>query len=180
MVQELVGKYIFLVQTFVEAGEQGLSWPQVARRWEDRYGEAYPRRSFVNHRAAVEEVFGISIRCDRHTNHYKIDKGESAVDQREAVDYLINTFTVNSLLTLSKERLSGRVAVEDVPSGHQYLTTLMQAMLEGAVLRIRYRKYLSEELVHLAGALGDGTTHLAAGLLHHFIGLPQGFQQPGH
>jgi len=145
MVQELVGKYIFLVQTFVEAGEQGLSWQQVARRWEDRYGEAYPRRSFVNHRAAVEEVFGIAIRCDRHTNRYKIDKGESAVDQREAVDYLINTFTVNSLLTLSKERLSGRVAVEDVPSGHQYLTTLMQAMLEGAVLRIRYRKYLSEE-----------------------------------
>ena len=93
MVQELVGKYIFLVQTFVEAGEQGLSWQQVARRWENRYGEPYPRRSFVNHRAAVEEVFGISIRCDRHTNHYKIDKGESAVDQREAVDYLINTFT---------------------------------------------------------------------------------------
>ena len=38
MVPELVGKYIFLVQTFVEAGERGLSLQEVSSRWEDRYG----------------------------------------------------------------------------------------------------------------------------------------------
>lgn len=152
MVQELVGKYVFLVQSFVEAGNAGLSWREVAQRWEQRYGEAYPRRSFVNHRKAVEEVFGIAIACDRSTNRYCINESESAVDRREAVEYLIDTFTVNSLLTLGKERLSGRVSVEDVPSGHKYLTTLMQVMLENAVLRIGYRKYMSsgiqERTVH--------------------------------
>ena len=107
MVPELIDKYIFLVQTFVEAGDRGLSLEEVSRRWEDRYGQAYPRRTFLNHRAAIEEVFGISIQCDRSTNRYRIDRGESAVDKREALDYLINTFTVNSLLTLGKERLSG-------------------------------------------------------------------------
>lgn len=145
MVPELIGKYIFLVQLFVEAGERGLSWKEVSRRWESRYGEAYPRRSFLNHRAAVEEVFGLVIVCDRSTNLYKIDSAESAVDKRAAVDYLINTFTVNSLLTLGQERLRGRVSVEDVPSGQKYLTVLMQAMLEGEVLRIEYRKYLSKQ-----------------------------------
>lgn len=145
MVPELVEKYIFLVQTFVEAGDTGLTWPQVRRRWEARYGTEYPRRSFANHRAAVEEVFGITITCDRSTNQYRIDAGESAVDKREAVEYLINTFTVNSLLTLGKERLSGRVAVEDVPSGQKWLTVAMQAMLDNAVLSITYHKYLSTE-----------------------------------
>ena len=145
MVQELVEKYIFLVQTFVEAGDTGLSWPQLQDRWESRYGSSYPRRSFANHRAAIEEVFGIAITCDRSTNRYSINAGESAVDKREAVDYLINTFTVNSLLTLGKERLSGRVAVEDVPSGQRWLTVAMQAMLDNAVLSISYRKYLSAE-----------------------------------
>ena len=145
MVPELVDKYIFLVQTFVEAGETGLTWPQLQDRWEVRYGCTYPRRSFANHRAAVEEVFGIAITCDRSTNRYRIDAGESAVDKREAVDYLINTFTVNSLLTLGKERLSGRVAVEDVPSGQKWLTVAMQALLDNAVLRITYHKYLSKE-----------------------------------
>ena len=145
MVPELIDKYIFLVQTFVEAGNQGLSLAQIQDRWEDRYGEQYPRRSFANHREAVEQIFGIVISCDRSTNRYRIDEGESAVDKRAATEYLINTFTVNSLLTLGKERLSGRVAVEDIPSGQKFLTVLMQAMLDGAVLRLRYHKYMSPE-----------------------------------
>ena len=145
MVPELVEKYVFLVQTFVEAGDRGLSLREVQDRWENRYGTAYARRSFLNHRAAVEEVFGIVISCDRSTNRYRIDRSESAVDRRAAVDYLIDTFTVNSLLTLGKERLSGRVAVEEVPSGQKYLTTVMQAMLDNAVLRLSYKKYLSAE-----------------------------------
>ena len=148
MVPELVDKYIFLVQTFVEAGERGLSLQELQDKWEGRYNAPYPRRSFVNHRAAVEEVFGIVITCDRSTNRYRIDRSESAVDKREAVDYLINTFTVNSLLTLGKERLSGRVAVEDVPSGQNYLIPVMQAMLENAVMKLEYRKYQSEQTDH--------------------------------
>jgi hypothetical protein len=145
MVPELVGKYIFLVQTFVEAGDRGLSFPELRRKWEARYGTEYPRRSFLNHRAAVEEVFGIAISCDRSTNRYRIDRAESAVDKRDAVDYLVNTFTVNSLLTLGKERLSGRVSVEDIPSGQIYLISVMQALLDNVRLRIRYRKYLSDQ-----------------------------------
>lgn len=148
MVPELVEKYVFLVQAFVEAGEKGLSLSQLQQKWENRYGAAYPRRSFNNHRAAVEQVFGIVISCDRSTNRYRIDQGESAVDKREAVDYLINTFTVNSLLTLGKERLSGRVAVEDVPSGQKFLIPVMQAMLDGAVLSLQYKKYQSPESDH--------------------------------
>lgn len=145
MVPELIDKYIFLVQAFVEAGDGGLSLGEIQDKWEDRYATPYSRRSFINHRAAVEEIFGITISCDRSTNRYRIDRSESAVDRREAVDYLINTFTVNSLLTLGKERLGGRVSVEDIPSGQKYLTTVMQAMLENNVLRISYRKYLSSE-----------------------------------
>ena len=145
MVPELIEKYIFLVQTFVEVGDAGLSWGEIQGRWEARFGETYPRRSFINHRAGVEEVFGIVITCDRSTNLYKIDRSESAVDKRAAVDYLINTFTVNSLLTLGKERLSGRVSVEDIPSGQTWLTPVMQAMLDNAVLRIQYKKYQSTE-----------------------------------
>lgn len=148
MVPQLIEKYVFLVQTFVEAGDAGLTLPQLQRKWENRYGTPYARRSFINHRAAVEEVFGIVITCDRSTNRYRIDEGESAVDKREAVEYLINTFTVNSLLTLSKERLSGRVAVEDVPSGQKFLIPVMQAMLDNTVLKLQYRKYQSQETDH--------------------------------
>lgn len=145
MVPELVDKYVFLLQTFVEAGGRGLSLDEISSRWMSRYGEKYPRRTFGNHRAAVEEVFGVAITCNRSTNRYYIDAAESAVDKREAVEYLVNTFTVNNLLTLGKQRLSGRVAVEDIPSGQKYLTSVMQAMLDSRQLTIGYRKYMSDE-----------------------------------
>ena len=145
MVSELIDKYIWLVQTFIDAGPGGLSLPEIADRWTARYGGAdYPRRSFNNHREAVAEVFGIEIACNRSTNRYYIDAGESAVDKRQSVDWLVNTFTVNSLLSLGKERLSGRVAVEDIPSGHKFLVPVMQAMLDDAVVELTYKKYLSE------------------------------------
>ena len=145
MVSELIDKYIWLVQTFIDAGPDGLSLPEIADRWTARYGGSdYPRRSFNNHREAVAEVFGIEIACNRSTNRYYIDAGESAVDKRESVDWLINTFTVNNLLSLGKERLSGRVAVEDIPSGHKFLVPVMQAMLDNAVVELTYRKYMSE------------------------------------
>ena len=146
MVSELIDKYIWLVQTFIDAGERGLSLPEIADRWTARYGgEDYPRRSFNNHREAVAEVFGIEIACNRSTNRYYIDAGESAVDKRQSVDWLVNTFTVNNLLTLSKERLSGRVSVEDIPSGQKWLVSVMQAMLDNAEMELHYRKYMSEE-----------------------------------
>lgn len=144
MVSELIDKYLFLIQCFVDAGPRGLSYAEIERRWCSRYGaRTYPRRSFNNHRESIAEVFGIEIDCDRSTNCYYIDAGESAVDKRQSVEWLVNTFTVNSLLTLGKERLSGRVSVEDIPSGQKWLTAVMQAMLQDQKLELHYRKYLS-------------------------------------
>ena len=85
MVSELIDKYIWLVQTFIDAGPGGLSLPEIADRWTARYGGTdYPRRSFNNHREAVAEVFGIEIACNRSTNRYYIEAGESAVDKRKS------------------------------------------------------------------------------------------------
>ena len=57
--------------------------------------------------------------------------------------WLINTFTVNKVLSLGKERLSGRVAVENIPSGHHFLTSAIEAMTENNVIEVEYKKYTS-------------------------------------
>ena len=66
-------------------------------------------------------------------------------DENAETAWLINTFTVNNMLSLGKERLSGRVSVEDIPSGHMYLTAVMEAMTEGNEIVIGYQKYTSSE-----------------------------------
>lgn len=144
MVQELLGKYIWLVDTFTRAGRRGLSLSEVQDRWYDRYDAEYPRRTFNHHREAVAELFGIEIGCDRSTNRYFIEGSDEVQDVSESSRWLINTFTVNNLLSQSKDRLSGRVSVEDVPSGQTWLTTIMDAMTGSFTLHLRYRKYASE------------------------------------
>ena len=143
MVTELLQKYIWLVQTFIRAGETGLSLDEISDRWESRFDSAYSRRTFNNHREAVEEVFGIRIGCNRSTNRYFVEYGDDVSDSNAETAWLINTFTVNNMLALGKERLSGRVSVEDIPSGHKHLTSIMEAMTEGVEVKIEYQKYTS-------------------------------------
>ena len=145
MVTELLQKYIWLVQTFIRAGEIGLSLEEISDRWESRWDSAYSRRTFNNHREAVEEVFGIRIGCNRSTNRYFVEYGDDISDSNAENAWLINTFTVNNMLSLGKERLSGRVSVEDIPSGHKHLTSIMEAMTEGYEVRIAYQKYTSSQ-----------------------------------
>lgn len=143
MVTELLQKYIWLVQTFIRAGEKGLSLEEISDRWERRFDSAYSRRTFNNHREAVEDVFGIHIDCNRSTNRYFIEYSDDVSDENAEAAWLINTFTVNNMLSLGKERLSGRVAVENIPSGHIYLTSVLEAMTENREIIIEYRKYSS-------------------------------------
>ena len=65
MVTELLQKYIWLVQTFIRAGENGLSLEEIMYKWENRFDSEYSRRTFNNHRGAVLDVFGIEIECNR-------------------------------------------------------------------------------------------------------------------
>lgn len=145
MVTELLQKYIWLVQTFIRAGERGLSLDEIVWKWEERWDSDYSRRTFNNHREAVEEVFGIHIGCNRSTNRYFIEYSEDVADEKAENAWLINTFTVNKMLSLGRERLSGRVSVEDIPSGHLYLTSVMEAMTDNSEISITYRKYTSAQ-----------------------------------
>lgn len=149
MVSHLIDKYIWLIQTLTDAGPRGLSLAELSAAHDRRFGGEYPRRTFNNHRAAIEELFGVEVVCDRSSNRYSLD--ECAVDRRQAVDWLVNTFSVNSLLALGRERLTGRVSVEDIPSGHKYLTRTMEAMLERRELLLEYRKYTGtdSEILHI-------------------------------
>lgn len=151
MVSELIGKYIWLVQSLIAAGGGGMTFKELNEKYSRRFGQAYSRRTFNNHRLAVADLFGIDIDCDRSNNRYFIPYSGDVLDNNESIGWLVNTFTVNSLLSLGKERLSGRVSVEEIPSGQKYLTAIMQAMEDGKELEIVYGKYSSDssETLHV-------------------------------
>ena len=139
MVSELISKYIWLLQTIAASGNAGLTFPQIGRAWQRRWDSVLTRHSFYNHRNAIEEVFGIEISLRRSDNSYFVN-GDFA-DTEASNRWLIDTYTIKGLLAQSGEKLKGRISVEAVPSGHKYLTPIIDAMLEGREVRMSYRKY---------------------------------------
>lgn len=143
MVTELISKYVWLLQVISDSGDGGISLQQITRRFENRFGEQLLRRTFLNYKSAVEEVFGIEISCNRSSNRYYIDR-RNKMSGEDSKQWLIDSFAVNSLLEKARESLSGRIEVESVPSGREHLTGIMDAMLENHVLAIEYRKYSAD------------------------------------
>ena len=58
MVSELIGKYIWLVQSLIAAGGGGLTFKELNVKYSGRFGQSYSRRTFNNHRLAVADLFG--------------------------------------------------------------------------------------------------------------------------
>lgn len=157
MVSELLNKYVWLIDTIRKYGDDGISLIDLQDRWQKNFGGDYARRSFNNHRGAILDIFGIEIKCHRSSNTYYIPEGEGDLDNDKA--WLLDTFTVNSVLTEGKKALKYRVSVEEVPSGHKFLTEIMNAMLGNRQLQISYKKYdkdESETLHVLPYALKEG------------------------
>ena len=114
------------------------------RRTEMSGGEDIPLRTFHNHRKAIEEMFDINIECDKRDGYrYFIENAEDM--QKGGVrNWLLNTFAVNNLINES-HHLKRRILFEDIPSGRKYLTPLIEAMRNNAVVEMTYQGYWRAE-----------------------------------
>lgn len=97
-----------------------------------------PRRTFFNYRQAIEEIFGIDIKCDLRTYEYYIDENDS--HSEEMTEWLLNAAAVNDVLTNSRS-IADRIFVEDVPSARQHLAPAIDAMRENKTLSFDYLPY---------------------------------------
>lgn len=140
----LFRRYLWLLDVIYSAGR--ITLDEIRVRWQRNEmsgGEELPRKTFENHRKAVEELFDVNIACDRRTNEYYVECGDDLV-RDDLRRWLLETFAVNDLLVNSK-RLRRRIALEPIPSGYAYLTTVLRAMEENRCLEIVYRHTYDEK-----------------------------------
>lgn len=140
----LFRRYLWLLEVISSAGR--ITLDEIRERWKRNElsgGEELPRKTFENHRKAVEELFDVDIACNRRTNEYYIRYGED-LERDDLRRWLLETFAVNDLLANSK-RLRRRIALEPVPSGYAYLTAILRAMEENRCLEIVYRHNYDEK-----------------------------------
>ena len=133
-------QYIWIVNTLRQYRK--LSLEQLNELWvkdEVIGGEALNRKSFMRHKDAILNMFGIIIECDlEHGYKYFISNPEIIIDTIEG--WMLSTLTVNTVLSDSAS-LRNRILLENVPAGEEYLQTIILALKTNRRLTITYQRF---------------------------------------
>lgn len=133
-------RYIWLVDTLRR--NERLSYDDIAAKWEkaSQNDEHLPleKRSFLNHIKAIEAQMGISIVCDRRDGYrYHIEEDN---EQDGVKGWLMESVAVSNTISESRD-LAGRIMLEQIPSGHQHLETIIDAMHSNTSISIIHKSY---------------------------------------
>ena len=139
----LINRYVWFVTTIYNRGP--ISLADLQHRYESHFGrgEELSERQFHRYTDAVEELFDIEIKYSRSQRGYIVADREG-IDNMGMRKWLIQTFSVNNILHESQE-LKNRILLENVPSGQQHLTTIVDAMRESVALLMTYHSFHREE-----------------------------------
>ena len=139
----LINRYVWFVTTIYNRGP--ISLEEIQHRFESHFGrgEELSERQFHRYTDAVEELFDIEIKYSRTQRGYIVADREG-IDNMGMRKWLLQTFSVNGMLHESQE-LKNRILLEDVPSGQQHLTTIVDAMRESVALSMTYQSFGKSE-----------------------------------
>lgn len=141
MARDLFKRYIWLVDTIYQAGK--ITFDEINDKWVRSFlsdGNDFPKKTFNNHRSAIENIFDLSISCDAKNGYrYYIENLED-IDNGTMRNWLLNTFTINNLISES-QKLKNRIQLENTPSGQAYLAPIIEAMRDSHKIEITYQSY---------------------------------------
>jgi hypothetical protein len=142
MIRDLFYEYIWLADTIYRAGK--ISFDQINELWKKNpdlsNGEDMDIRTFHRHRQAIESMFDVNIECDKHNGYVYYIENLDDINKGGIRSWLLNTFAVNNLAKESYQ-LKRRILFEEIPSGQQYLTPIIEAMRDGHEVELTYQGY---------------------------------------
>lgn len=139
----LFKQYVWLVDTIRR--ERRITLADLSDRWQlTDLSEGTPlsRTSFNRHRAAVEEIFGITIGCDADNRYYIVDAPQLRTDTVQ--QWMLSTLTVSNIVGEARG-LHDRILLESIPTDGELLQRVVEAMQRSVRITVHYRRYGSRE-----------------------------------
>lgn len=146
MAQGLISKYVWVIDTIYRAGK--ISFKELNQRWlnnEISEGVEIPKRTFDNWRYAIQDIFGLIIENESKGDYRYYIMNEEDISRNGLRSWLYNTFCVSNAL-VGSQSVKDRILLEFVPSGQEYLQTIIEAMKENRILNISYHSYRKNEV----------------------------------
>lgn len=106
-------------------------------------GVEFHRTTFTRHRYAIEDIFGLYIKCDRK-NGYKYYIGNSNVLEEDSVqNWMLSTLSVNNIISESLA-VQDRIQIESIPDD-RFLSDIIEAMKKSRKVEVVYRRFGAED-----------------------------------
>lgn len=145
MAKNLLNKYVWLVETIHKA--KRITFEEINEKWLDcdlSDGVELALRTFHKWRIAVEEMFGLVIECERKGGYHYYIANSDELKEGSIRNWLLNTISVSNLL-IDNQHLKDRILLENIPSGQEFLSDIIEAMKRGNVLYMTYQSYWRDE-----------------------------------
>ena len=148
MISKTFNRYIWLLNTLLQ--HKQLSFEEINELWKEScLGDCapLPLRTFHQHKSAVEELFGIEIKCNP-SNGYKYYISTPDTLKNDSIrKWLLNSFTLSNMITAG-HNMKGRILFEDIPHGTEYLQTVIEAMQKSKELQIDYQQFYGHRKIY--------------------------------
>lgn len=135
-------KYTWLIETIRRAGK--ISHRDLSDKWErcKDLSDCKPlhRATFNRWRDAIFSQFGIIIDCQRVGGYLYFIANPEDIDEDELKKWMLDSFAVGNLIGENLS-LKDRILVDQIPSGRDHLTTILEAMKENLVVNIEYKAF---------------------------------------
>ncbi|MCM1071950.1 MAG: WYL domain-containing protein [Bacteroides sp.] len=135
-------KYTWLIETIRRAGN--ISHRELSDKWERSKdlsdGKPLPRATFNRWRDAILSQFGIIIKCRLVGGYLYYIANPEDIDEDELKKWMLDSFAVGNLIGENLS-LKDRILTDQIPSGRDHLTTILEAMKENRVVDIEYKAF---------------------------------------
>ena len=141
MAKNYFKSYIWLLETLQTRGRLTLKeikdlWMRSSINDEEK---ELANRTFSNHIAAIADIFGISIKCDRSDNTYYIENKDE-LNGSGTREWMMEALSLNGLINESAS-LRSRLIFESEPSSHRFLTDIIRAMRDEKMIEVNYQSF---------------------------------------
>lgn len=138
-------KYTWLIDTIRRTGK--ISHKDLSDRWSRNIdfsdGHELHRATFNRWRDAIYEQFGIIIDCQKVGGYLYYISNPEDIDEDKLKKWMLDSFAVGNIIGENLS-LKGRILVDEIPSGRDHLTTILEAMKDNRVVNITYRPFKKE------------------------------------
>ena len=142
---KILKNYIWLINTIYHS--RGISLEEINERWiknDMSDGEPLSRATFNRYKEAIEEIFDLTIDCQRKGGYLYSIKNESMLKSNKYQNWLLDTLSVSNML-IESDSLQSRIILENIPAGKQYLQPIINAMKQDHKLQMTYHKFGQQE-----------------------------------